>query len=96
MGARITLYTTQYCGYCAAAKRLLDAKGAAYVEIRVDARAELRAWLLQTTAQRTVPQIFINGRSVGGYTELATLDQRGELDGVQAQPPADDDPVLRT
>jgi glutaredoxin 3 len=76
----IKVYTTPYCGFCRMALRLLDAKGVAYEQIDVTGDHEARAWLREATGQRTVPQIFIGGESIGGYMELAALDRSGELD----------------
>ena len=84
--AKIEIYTSPWCGYCARAKGLLDKKGAAYTETDViedDAkRAEMRARSKRTT----VPQIFINGQHIGGSDELAALEQAGKLDALLAQP----------
>ncbi len=85
--ARIVVYTTSYCPYCVAAKRLLQERGLEYEEIDVTGRDDLRQWLVETSGQRTVPQIFIDGRPIGGYTELAQLDRSGEL-GMLAWKPA--------
>ncbi len=77
--ARIVVYTTTYCPYCVAAKRLLSERGLEYQEIDVTGADDLRRWLVEVSGQRTVPQIFIDGRPIGGYTELAELDRSGEL-----------------
>ena len=77
--AKVQIYTTRICPYCVMAKRLLDMIDQDYEEIGVDGDYEQRTWLVQTTGQRTVPQIFIDGESVGGYQELAALHQTGEL-----------------
>lgn len=82
MSAAVTLYTTRFCPYCVAAKRLLDAKGTSYDDIPVDGDAELRQQMTQRAGQRTVPQIWIGDNHVGGYTDLAALEQRGLLDGL--------------
>lgn len=79
MPAEVTIYTTRVCGYCVAAKRLLTARNVAYTEIDVTGDPAKRTWLVETTGQRTVPQIFIAGESIGGYEELADLDRAGEL-----------------
>ena len=76
----VRIYTTPSCGYCIAAIGLLRNKRVAFENINVAGDAKARAWLAKETGQQTVPQIFINGRSVGGYRELSGLDQRGELD----------------
>lgn len=84
--AKIEIYTTPWCGYCARAKGLLEKKGATYTEMDViedDAkRAEMRARSKRTT----VPQIFINGKHIGGSDELAALESEGKLDALLAQP----------
>lgn len=79
--ARVEIYTTQYCGYCRRAKMLLDNKGAAYEEIRVDADPERRAEMTKRSGgRRTVPQIFIDDRGIGGSDDLFQLDREGQLD----------------
>jgi glutaredoxin 3 len=80
--AAVTIYTTRVCGYCVAAKRLMKDRGIAYDEIDVSGDDEKRAWLVRETGQRTVPQIFIAGHSIGGYQELAKLDREGALDAM--------------
>jgi glutaredoxin 3 len=77
---KIRIYTTTTCGYCYAAKELLRQKGLQYEEIDVTGDEKQRAWLRTATGQRTVPQIFIGERSLGGYTALDRLDRSGELD----------------
>jgi len=79
MSAEVTIYTTRVCGYCIAAKRLLASRKVAFTEIDVSGDHAKRAWLVETTGQRTVPQIFIAGESIGGFEELADLDRAGEL-----------------
>lgn len=74
------MYSTAYCGFCVAAKNLLVRRGIRFEEHDVSGDHEKRAWLRETTGRRTVPQIFIGGRSIGGYTELAALDRSGELE----------------
>jgi glutaredoxin 3 len=89
--ARIILYTTEYCGYCRAAKQLLRAKGLEFEEIDVAFDPDLRAEMVQrANGMRTVPQIFIHGRHVGGYQELAALERQGKLDDWLAGAPAAD------
>ncbi len=77
--SEVRVYTTRVCGYCVAAKRLLAARGITYHEIDVTFDEEKRVWLAQTTGRRTVPQIFIGDKSIGGYEELASLDRTGQL-----------------
>jgi glutaredoxin 3 len=76
----VTIYTTGSCPYCVQAKRLLTHKGIAYREIDVTMDAALRQTMIQASGRRTVPQIFIGERSIGGFDELYELDQSGELD----------------
>lgn len=76
----VTIYTTRICPYCIAAKRLLGARRIPYEEIDVTGDQAKRAWLVEVTGGRkTVPQIFVRGRSIGGYDELAALDRSGQL-----------------
>ena len=78
---QITMYSTAFCGYCDRARALLGRKGVALTEIKVDEKPEDReAMLKRSGGRRTVPQIFIGDRHVGGYDELAALDRSGELD----------------
>ncbi len=79
---RITLYGTQRCPFCVRAKRLLERKGVAFEEISVEDRDDLREWLVETTGQRTVPQIFAGERSLGGFSELEELEREGKLDSA--------------
>jgi glutaredoxin 3 len=79
--SRILVYTTPFCGYCAAAKRLLSAKGAEFTEIDVMMdSARRQEMVVRSAGRRTVPQIFIDDRHIGGFDELHALDQAGELD----------------
>ena len=78
--AKVIIYTTENCGYCAHAKQLLDKKGIKYSEIRVDASPELREEMMKLSGRRTVPQIFINNQSIGGFDELWNLEKNGQLD----------------
>jgi glutaredoxin 3 len=77
--AEIRVYTSDFCPYCVNAKRLLDARGLSYSEDNIGSDFEKRKWLIETTGQRTVPQIFIGDKSIGGYMELVALDRSGEL-----------------
>jgi glutaredoxin 3 len=74
------MYTTAWCGYCVRAKTLLDSKGIPYEEIRLDDDPAFRQTVQALTGGWTVPQILIDGRPVGGYTELWRLDRDGALD----------------
>jgi glutaredoxin 3 len=76
----ITMYTTDWCGYCVRAKALLDAKGLAYEEINIEGDPHFRQKLMDLTGGWTVPQILIDGRPIGGYAELYALERSGRLD----------------
>ena len=78
--AKVEIYTSPYCGYCTRAKSLLSGKGAAFEEIDIAADRAKRAEMLQRSGRRTVPQIFIDGRHVGGCDDLHALDAAGGLD----------------
>ncbi len=80
MSAEITMYSTRFCPYCMRARFLLDSKNVSYTDIGVDARPELRREMMDRSGRRTVPQIWIGDRHVGGYDDLARLEQRGQLD----------------
>ena len=77
----IVLYSTGWCGYCDRARALLERKGVSYREIKVDEdMTERQAMLARTGGRRTVPQIFIGDRHVGGFDDLYRLEKTGELD----------------
>ncbi len=82
--ATVKMYTTDWCGYCSAAKRLLRNKGVTFEEINVGTQPELRAEMEQLSGRRTVPQIFINGAHIGGFDDIAALDKQGKLDELLA------------
>ncbi len=78
--ATVTIYTSQFCGYCVAAKRLLAKLGIPYQEIDVTHDDRLRAEMVKkASGRRTVPQIFIGERGIGGYTDLVDLERGGRL-----------------
>ena len=81
--AKVEIYTKMFCGYCHRAKRLLDSKGVEYTEydITMDGakRDEMRA---RAPGAMTVPQIFIDGKLIGGSDDLAALDRAGKLDAL--------------
>jgi glutaredoxin 3 len=79
---RVTVYTKENCTYCLRAKRLLEGKGVAYEEIPVEGRDELRVWLAEASGQKTVPQIFVGDRPLGGFSDVAALDREGKLDAI--------------
>ena len=76
----IRMYSTQLCPYCLRAERLLNQKGVAVNKILVDNNPEELTKMIQLTGRRTVPQIFIDERHVGGFDDLVELDLEGELD----------------
>ena len=76
---RVKIYTTSSCPFCIRAKRLLGARGIPFEEIDVGNDDALREEIIQRTGRRTVPQIFIDERSIGGFEELAALDAAGKL-----------------
>jgi glutaredoxin 3 len=83
--AKIVMYTTEVCPYCIRAEQLLQRKGVTEIEkIRVDLQPELRINMVEKTGRRTVPQIFINDQHIGGYDDLAALDQAGGLNALLA------------
>jgi len=83
--SRVEIYTTPWCPYCVAAKRLLERKGVAFEEIDVSGDMALRAAMTQRAmGRRTVPQIFIGGRAIGGSDEIHALDRAGKLDPMLA------------
>ncbi len=82
--ADVTIYTTTYCPYCTRAKQLLEKKGVRYREVDVTDDDERRAWLVEQTGRRTVPQVFIAERPVGGCDDLYALERNGELDALLA------------
>ncbi len=83
---KVLMYSTGMCPYCDRAERLLKRKGVQQIEkVRVDLHPELRIEMMEKTGRRSVPQIYINEVYVGGYDDLAELDQAGELDGLLAK-----------
>ena len=76
---QIEIYSTRQCPYCVSAKALLNAKGLAYNEIDVTSDHQLMQNMIRRSGQRTVPQIFIDGESVGGYQQLSHLAAAGGL-----------------
>ncbi len=77
---KVIMYATRFCPYCMRARRLLKNKGVEFEEIRVGSGNDLWGEMEQKSGRSTVPQIFINGESVGGYDDIARLNQQGELD----------------
>ncbi len=84
---KIQVYTTTYCPYCVRAKNLLKNKGLAFEEIDVTDDDALRARMVEIAGgRRTVPEIFVNGKIIGGYDELKELDDQGKLETLLAEP----------
>ncbi len=77
---KVLMYATATCPYCINAERLLTSKGVTINKIRVDLQPELRVEMTQKTGRRTVPQIYINDKHIGGYDDLRALDVAGQLD----------------
>lgn len=81
----VKMYTTLFCPYCTAAKTLLTKKGVAFEEIDATGNSELRQEIMERSGQNTVPQIFINDKSIGGFSELNEMEMCGELDEMLAE-----------
>jgi len=80
MSARVRMYSSGFCAFCRRAEALLTARGVKDIEtLRVDQNPQLLAEMVRVTGRRTVPQIFINERHVGGYEDLAAMDRDGNL-----------------
>ena len=84
MAAQVKIYTTDWCGYCSAALRMLRAKGVDFEQIDVGGDQKTRRWLVEATGRTTVPQIFIDGEPIGGFTDMRALDEQGVLDRMLA------------
>jgi glutaredoxin 3 len=83
--AKVLMYSTGVCPFCLMAERLLKSKGVEMIEkIRVDLEPQKRVEMMERTGRRTVPQIYIGERHVGGYDDLAALDRAGGLDPLLA------------
>ena len=79
--ARVEIYTTQHCGYCVRAKRLLQDKGVVFAEHAVDGDEQARRRMMERAGgRRTLPQIIINDRAIGGFMELYQLECAGQLE----------------
>jgi glutaredoxin 3 len=85
--AKILMYSTGVCPFCLMAERLLKSKGVGEIEkVRVDLQPERRDEMIKRTGRRTVPQIYVGERHVGGYDDLAALDRAGGLDPLLCAP----------
>jgi glutaredoxin 3 len=80
--AKVQMYSKKNCPFCVRAKALLDRKGISYEEIDAEGNDELRSWLAEASGQKTVPQIFVDGRPLGGFSDIDALDKQGKLDPV--------------
>jgi glutaredoxin 3 len=81
---KILMYTTRWCPFCVMAKRLLATKGVPVEEVAVDSDPARRAEMMERSGRRTVPQIFIGERHIGGFEDMAELDHKGQLDPLLA------------
>jgi glutaredoxin 3 len=81
---KVLMYCTSACPFCQAAERLLVEKGVMIEKVRVDLQPSLRAEMMQKSGRRTVPQIWIGERHIGGCDELYALDRAGKLDALLA------------
>jgi glutaredoxin 3 len=88
---KVVMYATSWCPYCERARQLLEAKGIAFEEIDIEARPAARADMMARSGRRTVPQIFIGRRHVGGSDDLFDLDARGGLDELLQTGVTDDE-----
>ena len=80
MTTNVIIYTSAHCHYCIEAKKLLEKKQIEYNEIRIDVEPTRLQEMIERSGRRTVPQIFINHKSIGGYTDLRELEKSGALD----------------
>ena len=85
MSNQVIMYSTRFCPYCMRARFLLDSKNVDYTDIGVDAKPALRREMMEKSGRHTVPQIWIGDRHVGGYDDLARLEQQGQLDELLKQ-----------
>ena len=83
----VQIYTRALCGYCSAARELLDSKGVDYDELDTTLNSKLRKEMIDRSGRQTVPQIFVGDEHIGGYDDLAALDAAGKLDPLLAGEP---------
>ena len=89
---RIVMYGTEYCSYCAAARMLLTKKGVEWEEISISGDEDKRREMMDRSGGgRTVPQIFIDGKSIGGFDDLYSLEKDGQLDAILNATASNDD-----
>jgi glutaredoxin 3 len=84
--AKVTMYATAWCPYCARARRLLQSKSVAFEEIDIDANPGARAEMIRRSGRRSVPQIFIGESHIGGSDDLQAMEAAGKLDPLLAAP----------
>ncbi len=77
---KIVMYCGRFCGYCTAAERLLQSKNVKYERIKVDEDPSMFEHMMKITGRRTIPQIFIDDRHIGGFDDLVAINHSGELD----------------
>ncbi|HCN64022.1 MAG TPA: glutaredoxin 3 [Pseudomonas sp.] len=80
--SKVIVYSSDYCPYCMRAKALLEKKGVAFEEIKVDGKPQVRAEMTQKAGRTSVPQIWIGDRHVGGCDDLFALERAGKLDAL--------------
>ena len=80
--AQVTMYATDWCPFCVRAEKLLVSKGANVKKINVEDQPDRRAEMVEMTGRRTVPQMFIGDRHVGGHDDLVALERVGDLDAL--------------
>ena len=78
--SKVIIYTRDWCGFCGAAKSLLSEKGVKFEEIDLGENPEKLKEMIEKSNRKTVPQIFIDGKSIGGFDDLNALERAGELD----------------
>jgi glutaredoxin 3 len=83
----VVVYETRFCGFCTMAKNLLRRRGIDFAAVNVGRDAEARRWLAEQSGQRTIPQIFVHGRAIGGFQELVELDRSGALETLHGPRP---------
>ncbi len=83
--AKIVMYTTGICPYCVAAKNLLKSRGFSWEEVRVDSDSVQRDEMVKRSGRRSVPQIFIDERHIGGYDDLLEFDRKGGLSELNTE-----------
>ena len=96
VNAKVTIYSDEYNPFFERIKSLLNKKKALFDVISVEGRHDLWELVTFASGQKTMPQVFINGQSVGGYTDIMTLDRTGVLDRLLSEAPSAEAPALPT